>query len=188
MTKTKLTKEIEQALVTKTMSGNFKNIYGALEVPCGQWLGKGHQNIDFATYAPATQEIVCYEIKVTMSDFNSHASLSFYGNKNYLVMPYDLARKTINILQSHKRDQLTHIKDMRRTGAGIIAYMPGSYSDYQSNSEALSSYQKAINHLAVLKTSKKREVHFADKMALIEGILRAGCRDAAKAYCNGEAL
>lgn len=115
MTKTKLTKEIEQALVNKAMSGNFKNTYGALEVPCGQWLGKGHQNIDFATYAPATQEIVCYEIKVTMSDFNSHASLSFYGNKNYLVMPYDhrskfvklLKRNDYNILLAEHKDRIT---------------------------------------------------------------------------------
>ena len=31
--KTKLTREIEQALVKKYCSGNFKNTYGALEVP-----------------------------------------------------------------------------------------------------------------------------------------------------------
>lgn len=31
--KTKLTKEIEQALVKKYCSGTFKNTYGALEVP-----------------------------------------------------------------------------------------------------------------------------------------------------------
>lgn len=57
MTKTQLTKEIEKALIEKYCSNNLKKYYGALEVPCANWLGKGKQNIDFATYEPRTQDI-----------------------------------------------------------------------------------------------------------------------------------
>ena len=71
MTKTKITKEIEQALIQHYCSGQFKNCYGALEVPVGKWLGKGKENIDMACYKPSNQEIICCEIKVTKSDFNS---------------------------------------------------------------------------------------------------------------------
>ncbi|GAA0191051.1 hypothetical protein [Lactobacillus kefiranofaciens] len=85
--KTKLTRKIEFALAKKVLDSRFRTEYGALEVPCGNWIGKGKENVDFATYAPSTQEITCYEIKVSKSDFNSNASLSFYGHRNYLVAP-----------------------------------------------------------------------------------------------------
>ena len=99
--KTDLTKEIEQALVRRELAGQFKTAYGALEVPCGfnSYLNLNKENVDFATYKPLTEEITCYEIKVTLSDFKSDASLSFYGNKNYLVAPLKLATE-INELYS----------------------------------------------------------------------------------------
>lgn len=113
--KTKLTKEIEKALIAKNADNAFRNNYGALEVPCGVWLGKGKENIDFASYTPANQEITCCEIKITESDFNSPASLSFYGNRNYLVMPFALAKSIATALQNHDHniiDNWTHKKEL----------------------------------------------------------------------------
>lgn len=168
MTKTKITKEIEQALIQHYCSGQFKNYYGALEVPVGKWLGKGKENIDMACYKPSNQEIICCEIKVTKSDFNSAASLSFYGNKNYLAMPLNLAQE-IDYDWKHVPEECakwTHIEQMRQSGCGIIGY------DQQ---------QKTIT---IVRNSKRREVHLNVKMQLIEGILRAGCRDAYKWYAK----
>lgn len=71
--KTKLTKEIEQALVKKYCSGTFKNTYGALEVPVDYTLGNGKENIDFATYNPSTQDIVCCQPRA-----NKFARLSHF--------------------------------------------------------------------------------------------------------------
>ena len=89
--KTDLTKKIEQALIQKYCSGTFKTHYGALEAPVDYLLGKGKQNVDFALYDPKNQDLSCFEIKVSKSDFNSNASLSFIGNKNYLVASANLA-------------------------------------------------------------------------------------------------
>ena len=37
--------------------------------------------------------INCYEIKQSVQDFKSKNKLSFFGNKNYFVMPYSLYEK-----------------------------------------------------------------------------------------------
>lgn len=196
--KTELTKEIEQALVRKELAGQFKPAYGALEVPCGynSYLNLKKENIDFATYKPLTEEITCYEIKVTMSDFKSDASLSFYGNKNYLVAPLKLATEINNLYNKYRfninnpelKAEAKAFKEMSNSYAGIIAYVPGSYDDYKSDPKSVAIYNKAVGKLAVIKNSKKRQLHLAQKMDLIEGILRAGCRDAAKGYLDGQYL
>ena len=196
--KTDLTKEIEQALVRRELAGQFKTAYGALEVPCGfnSYLNLNKENVDFATYKPLTEEITCYEIKVTLSDFKSDASLSFYGNKNYLVAPLKLATE-INELYSEYRfntnnpdlkSETKAFKEMSNSYAGIIAYIPDSYNDYKSDPKSVAIYQKAVGKLAIIKNSKKRQLHLSQKIDLIEGILRAGCRDAAKGYLDGQYL
>lgn len=163
--KTQLTKQIEQALVTKYCGGNFKQNYGAIEVPTSYQLGRGKENVDFAMYAPRTQDVSCYEIKISKDDFNSQASLSFCGNKNYLVAEHSLAEYLLTNWHNHKIvDTWTH-KDLAIHGVGLIEYKDGK--------------------LNTLIQCKRREIHLENKVALIEGILRAGCRDAEKAYNRG---
>lgn len=171
MTETKLTQNIKRALIikyssAKYTSGTFKTNYGALEVPCGKWIGKGKENIDMACYAPSTQMITCCEVKITKADFNSKANLSFYGNRNYLVAPTKLAQYIVDIWKNNpdEFDKCTHAKDMRVSGCGVMAFDP------------------LTAELSILAPCKKQNIHFAQKMALIEGILRAGCRDAEKYY------
>lgn len=191
--KTVLTKEIERALIKRTANNAFRSNYGALEVPCGKWLGKGKENIDFACYAPANQEITCCEIKITESDFNSPASLSFYGNRNYLVAPFGLAKSIATTLQKHDHnviDSWTHKKDLLYRGVGIMGYLPETaeeikqrYSDQPGLRDTmLKVLPKVKDDFVVLKYCKVKAIHFAQKMSLIEGILRAGCRDASKYY------
>lgn len=195
MTKTKLTKEIEQALVKRIAIGNLKSQYGAIEVPTGSWVGRGKENIDFATYSPRNQEISCFEIKVTKSDFNSNASLSFLGNKNYLVVPYDLGRYLADNWHNHKvTDTWTH-SNLALSGIGVLAYFPYNYDAIMENyrdesirDQVLHDYSHASNHFVTLIKCKRKEIHLAQKISLIEGILRAGCRDAEKAYLEGKYL
>lgn len=195
MTKTQLTKEIEKALVEKYCAANLKKYYGALEVPCENWFGKGKQNIDFATYEPRTQDINCFEIKVTKADFNSSASLSFLGNRNYLVVPYDLGKYLAN--NWHNKDETkswTHNK-LPYSGIGVIAYLPDKYDDLTKKyddlailNQALDDYNHVSNKFVTLIKCKKKEIHLEQRISLMEGILRAGCRDATKAYLNNEFL
>lgn len=195
MTKTQLTKKIEKALIEKYCSNNLKKYYGALEVPCANWLGKGKQNIDFATYEPRTQDINCYEIKITKADFNSGASLSFLGNRNYLVVPYELGKYLAdNWHNKAETENWTHSK-LPYSGIGVIAYLPEKYDELMEKyadvailNQALNDYNHVSDKFVTLIKCKRKEVHLEQKMSLIEGILRAGCRDATKAYLNDEFL
>lgn len=40
----------------------------------------------------------CFEIKISLSDFNSKASHTFVGNYNYYVVPVELVTKIINLI------------------------------------------------------------------------------------------
>ena len=83
MAKTELTRKIEKALIANL---DTRKEFGCLEVTLG-WYGK--EIVDFIVYN-CEREVKCYEIKVSKSDFNSNAKLSFFGNKNYYVMPAEL--------------------------------------------------------------------------------------------------
>ena len=47
---------------------------------------------------------------------------------------------------------------------------------------------KVKDNFIVLINAKHKDVHLGTKTNLIEGILRAGCRDAEKSYLKGENL
>ena len=83
MAKTELTKTIELLLFHESRADKV-GIYGAFEVAFGP--GYGTEYVDYMTMT-SSGEITCYEIKVSKADFHSKAKLSFYGDKNYFVMP-----------------------------------------------------------------------------------------------------
>ena len=92
MAKTTQTKNLEKMLWKKLILDK-KGIYGCFEVTLGNRdiynnLGVA-EIVDFITY-DNTNTVRCYEIKVTKSDFNSSAKVSFYGHYNYYVMPHEL--------------------------------------------------------------------------------------------------
>ncbi|MHB9953654.1 hypothetical protein [Ligilactobacillus murinus] len=93
MSKTKQTLEIEQALIKRT--SDLLGCYGALEVTIGRAGPSGYERCDYVEF-DTSGEIRCYEIKVTMSDLKSKNKLSYLGDKNYLVVPAELADKILN--------------------------------------------------------------------------------------------
>ena len=162
--KTEKTKDIEYALIRKYCANKFNGNFGALEVPVDYTLGKGKQNIDFAYYKADKQDIYCFEIKISKTDFNSKASLSFDGNYNYLVADKELADYLYqNWHNQLERQNWTH-QDLAIHGVGLIEF--------------------DNDKLKTLIKPQRREIHLANKMSLIEGILRAGCRDATKGYLD----
>lgn len=103
MTKTQLTKEIEKALIEKFCSNNLKNYYGALEVPCANWLGKGKQNIDFEDFAK--EKIGIHDwISLGTKELTSWNTLKTKPIKTYFYISYrhDLEDKLLIIQQSNQ--------------------------------------------------------------------------------------
>ncbi len=91
--KTQQTIEIERALVRRTQEK--VGCYGALEVTIGRAGSSGYERCDYVEF-DTSGEIRCYEIKVTMSDLKSKNKLSYLGDKNYLVVPAELADEILN--------------------------------------------------------------------------------------------
>ncbi len=89
MSKTARTKRLEELL-----AAHFKpnNDFYVFECTLG-WAGK--EIVDCVMYN-CQREVYCFEIKQSVSDFHSKAALSFFGNKNYFVMPLDLYEKVKN--------------------------------------------------------------------------------------------
>lgn len=92
--KTNETKQIEEILWQSCFAPNNPSLmkeYGCEEVTIGfQRDHRGHERVDFLSYDARNDIFRCYEIKVSMNDFNSHAKLSWYGHYNYLVLSKDL--------------------------------------------------------------------------------------------------
>jgi hypothetical protein len=107
MTKTQATRDIEKALYYHLVKvGTF----GVIEVGLDGyiwdpdnycWNGhEGHGIVDFITVD--TYGIIrCYEIKVTLSDFNSKAKKTFVGDYNYFAVPEELAPKIESKVDRH---------------------------------------------------------------------------------------
>ena len=86
MAKTKVTKKLECMLERKF---DKRSDFYVFECTYG-WVG--NEIVDCVMY-DTNRVIHCYELKQTVSDFHSKAALSFFGHKNYYVMPYSLYEK-----------------------------------------------------------------------------------------------
>lgn len=93
MAKKQQTLEIEQILEQICRE---KRIYGCKEVTIGfQNNYMGREICDFVTM-DSYGILRCYEIKVSFSDLQSSAKMSWYGHYNYLVIPEPMAEKIMN--------------------------------------------------------------------------------------------
>lgn len=89
--KTEKTLRLEKAIKNKFC--DYEQ-FGVHEVTIG--FG-GRERADFVTIT--TDDIVsCFEIKVSKSDLNSKAKLTFCGHYNYLVAPYAVAKEALEKL------------------------------------------------------------------------------------------
>ena len=87
--KTKITKDLEKLLAQHF---NDRNDFYVFECTLG-WYGR--EIVDCVMYN-CQREVNCFEIKQSIQDFHSKNKLSFFGNKNYYVMPYELYEKVKN--------------------------------------------------------------------------------------------
>lgn len=160
--KTQKTKDLEKLLAKHF---DDRNDFYVFECTLG-WYGS--EIVDCVMYN-CQREIYCYEIKQSVSDFHSKNKLSFFGNKNYFVMPYELYEKVKNEIPY-----------------GIGVYVAIDRLEEKSE-ETINQYGvKSIKHwaepidgmkkLCCIKSAKKVDLK-ADKEVILSSMLRSMQRD-----------
>ncbi len=108
------------------------------------------------------REVHCFEIKQSISDFHSKNKLSFFGNKNYFVMPYSLYQKISN--------------EIFINYPNVGVYVPIKTPKYGEKEYVYDVYEQ----LLCIKQCRKQELK-ADKEVILSSMLRSMQRD----LCRG---
>lgn len=158
--KTKTTKKLEKLLSQKF--DNRSEFY-VFECTYG-WYGK--EIVDCIMYN-CQREVCCYEIKQSLQDFHSKNKLSFFGNKNYFVMPYELYKKV-------EREIYTNFPN-------VGVYVPIKTPEFGDKDYIFDIYDQ----LVCIKQARKQELK-ADKEVILSSMLRSMQRDRVLNFDKGE--
>lgn len=161
--KAQTTKDLEQLLENKFDS---RNDFFVFECTIG-WYGS--EIVDCIKYN-CQREITCYEIKQSVQDFHSKSKLTFIGNKNYFVMPYNLYEKVKNEIPNE-----------------IGVYIAIDHMEQKEKEEIINAYGTkrrtmwaepidGMKELYCIKSAKKMELK-ADKEVILSSMLRCMQRD-----------
>lgn len=149
--KTQRTKDLEKLLEKRF---DNRNDFYVFECTYG-WYGK--EIVDCIMYN-CQREVCCYEIKQSVQDFHSKNTLSFFGNKNYFVMPYELYKKVSNEIYNN------------------YPYV-GVYVPIKTPEVGEKDYVYDIfDQLHCIKPARKQELK-ADKEVILSSMLRSMQRD-----------
>lgn len=152
----------------KLLNGKFKrgNDFFVFECTIG-WMG--NEIVDCIMYN-CQREVYCYEIKQSVSDFHSKNKLTFIGNKNYFVMPYNLYEKVKNELYTKEE-----YKDIG-VYVSIKSTDTRNFNLEQWNEYNLKRqkgiYENGFDDLVIIKRANRRELR-ADKEVILSSMLRS---------------
>ena len=154
--KSQTTKNIEYLLFEKT---NILGTYGCREVKIGgvktrQFVTDKKEFVDYMTIT-SDGKITCYEIKSSLADIKSNARLSFYGHKNYFVMPTELYDDICN--------ESWFLRKLENHTIGVISV-------------------NKFDELKVIKKCKNKNLSIGIQTILLESFAKSTARDAAKLY------
>ena len=160
--KTQRTKDLEKLLAKHF---NDRNDFYVFECTLG-WYGS--EIVDCVMYN-CQREVYCYEIKQSLQDFHSKNKLSFFGNKNYFVMPYSLYEKVKNEIPYEigvyvAIDRLENKEELETNIYGI------------TNRKTWTEPVDGMNKLYCIKNAKKIDLK-ADKEVILSSMLRSMQRD-----------
>ena len=158
--KTQVTRKLEKLLSKKF--DNRSEFY-VFECTYG-WYGK--EIVDCIMYN-CQREVCCYEIKQSLQDFHSKNKLSFFGNKNYFVMPYELYIKV-------EREIYTNFPN-------VGVYVPIKTPEFGDKDYIFDIYDQ----LVCIKQARKQELK-ADKEVILSSMLRSMQRDRVLNFDKGE--
>ncbi|MGL4695204.1 hypothetical protein [Enterococcus larvae] len=167
MTKTELTRKAEQLLWKENAK---MGTFGCFEVTIG--IGTGREIVDFITYS-TTGEFRCYEIKVSKSDFNSSAKLSFKGDFNYYVMPIELCKQLRADAEKEKEAWSQKHPKYKDDGK--------NWFDEKLKNSRIGLIEFGRNLTTTIKP-KRKSVNMGMKSALLESMLRSTNREVKKFY------
>lgn len=157
MSKTLLTKKIENILYRKY--GHTLGTFICFEVQFGFHVQHGEREyVDAATYN-TRDELVCFEIKVSTSDFHSKAKTTFIGNKNYYVMPLELYEK---------------VKDEIPPGIGVQVLCEQD-THFGEDWKYHHSTTYGDSDLVTVKPCKKQSTHKYDQNTILWSFVRSSC-------------
>lgn len=154
--KTTTTKHIEYLLFQHT---NKLGTYGCREVKIGgvktrQFVADKKEFVDYMTIT-SDGKITCYEIKSSLADTKSNARLSFYGHKNYFVMPIELYNDI--------RNESWFLRKLENNTIGVISV-------------------NKFDELKVVKKCKNKNLSIGTQTILLESFAKSTARDVAKLY------
>lgn len=160
--KTERTKRLEELLSNHF---NNRNEFYVFECTLG-WCGS--EIVDCVMYN-CNRQVFCYEIKQSVQDFHSKNKLSFFGNKNYFVMPYELYEK---------------VKNEIPTEIGVyVAIEKLEQKEEETTDNWGNKWTKTwaepingLKELYCIKPAKKQELK-ADKEVILSSMLRSMQRD-----------
>lgn len=154
--KSTITNHIEYLIFKHT---NKLGTYGCREVKIGGVKTKRFitDNQEFVDYMTITSdgEITCYEIKSSLDDIKSNARLSFYGHKNYFVMPIELYNDIC--------DESWFLRKLENHTVGVISV-------------------NKFDELKVVKKCKNKKLSIGTQTILLESFAKSTARDVAKLY------
>ena len=163
MSKTETTLKLEKLLANNF---NRRNDFYVFECTIG-W--NGEEIVDCIMYN-CQREVVCYEIKQSKGDFHSKAKLTFIGNRNYYVMPYDLYQKVKDEIPSEIGVYVS-IKSTNTRGFSLEEW--NEYNLKRQNG----IYENGFDELVCIKKVYKRQELKADKEVILSSMLRSLQRD-----------
>lgn len=165
MVKSKLTRFCEKALWQEYAK---HGVFGAFEVTIGPY---GKEIVDFITY-DFSGTVKCYEIKVSMSDYNSTANVSFLGDYNYYVITSELYNKLVDAESkrlskfetfSEKEIKNAFKNKMQNRGIGVLVVT-------------------SSGHLCNEISAKRKYPKLPDKVLILESMVRSLNREVNKYY------
>lgn len=138
---------------------NKLGVYGCREVKIGgvktkQFITGNQEFVDYLTIT-SDGEITCYEIKSSLSDIKSNARLSFYGHKNYFVMPTELYDDICN--------ESWFLRKLENHTVGVISV-------------------NNLDEFKVVKKCKNKKLSIGTQTILLESFAKSTARDVAKLY------
>ncbi|MEI3530660.1 MAG: hypothetical protein V8Q75_06365 [Bacilli bacterium] len=149
--KTARTLKLEELLEKKF---NDRNEFYVFECTLG-WYGS--EIVDCVMYN-CQREVYCYEIKQSKQDFHSNCKLSFFGNKNYFVMPYELYKEVSNEIYVNYPN-VGVLVPIKTPSPGEQEYVYDVY-----------------DQLLCIKNARKQDL-MADKEVILSSMLRSMQRD-----------
>nr|DAO42372.1 MAG TPA: DNA repair protein MmcB-like protein [Bacteriophage sp.] len=154
--KSSTTNHIEYLIFQHT---NKLGTYGCREVKIGgvktrQFVTDKKEFVDYMTIT-SNGKITCYEIKSSLADMKSNARLSFYGHKNYFVMPIELYNDIC--------EESWFLRKLENHTIGVISV-------------------NKFDKLKVVKKCKNKNLSIGTQTILLESFAKSTARDAAKFY------